>query len=186
MRGLPDLVRATPLDDGHAPGRRTAQVAPVEPVAQQRQGLLSPPQRSPRPWLAIVGGITALVALPVVLVGCALPFINWSDTSNGSSSSIFGPGFAAGYWFAAEPVAVVLGAVPAAIVLIVVKHLTARAVAAGLLMAFGAQTVAMFLGYTFGDLGFGRIGPGGPVGLVGGAILFAGGAFGLGSLFMRD
>ena len=174
MRGLPDLVRATPNDDGHLPRHLTAQIAPLEQAAG--------PQR---PWLAILGGITALLALPVVLVGCALPFINWTDTSNGASSSIFGPGFPAGYWFAAEPVAMVLGAIPAAILLIAVKHPTARAIASGLLMAFGTQTVAMFLGYTFGDLGFGRIGPGGPVGLVGGAILFSGGAFGLGSLFVR-
>ena len=141
---------------------------------------------SRRPWLAILGGITALVSLPVVLAGSALPFINWTDTSNGASSSIFGPGFAAGYWFAVEPVAVVLCALPASILLIALRNPAVRAATSGLLVAFGVQTVAMFLGYTFGDLGFGRIGPGGPVGLIGGSILFAGGAFGVGSLFIRD
>lgn len=145
------------------------------------------PVRPGRPWLALCGGATALVSLPLVLVGCALPFVNWTDTSNGTSASVFNPGFAGGYWFAVEPVAVVLFAIPTAILLLIgVQHRLVRAVASGLLIAFGLQTIAMFVGYTFGDLGFGRIGPGGPVGLVGGAILSTGGAFGVGSLFMRD
>lgn len=144
------------------------------------------PARRRTPWLAITGGLISLVSLPIVLAGCALPYINWNDTSNGTSSSIFGPGFAGGYWFAVEPVIVVLAAVPAAILLMAVRHGPVRAIASGLLIAFGLQTIAMFLGYTFADLGMGHIGPGGPVGLVGGAILFTGGAFGLVSVFVPD
>ena len=132
-----------------------------------------------------MGGVVGLVALPVILAGCVLPFINWTDTSNGATASIFNPGFAGGYWYAVEPVEVLVLAIPAAILLIVLKNRTARALAAGLLIAFGLQTIGMFVGYTFGDLTFGRIGPAGPVGLIGGAILFTGGAVGLGSLFAR-
>ncbi len=146
---------------------------------------VAPAQRSPRSWLAIAGGVFGLLALPVILAGCVLPFINWTDTSNGATASIFSPGFAGGYWYAVEPAAVVVLAIPAAILLMALKSGTARALAAGLLIAFGLQTIGMFVGYTFGDLGFGRIGPAGPVGLIGGAILFTGGVFGLGSLFTR-
>ena len=133
-----------------------------------------------------MGGVVGLVALPVILAACVLPFINWTDTSNGATASILSPGFAGGYWYAVEPVEVVVLAIPAAILLMVLKSRTARALASGILIAFGLQTIGMFVGYTFGDLGFGRIGPAGPVGLIGGAILFAGGVFGLGSLFTRD
>lgn len=142
--------------------------------------------RSRRSWPSILGGITALVSVPVVLGGCILPFVNWKDTSAGTSAAILNPGFGGGYFFAVEPAAVIVLTIPAAIVLIAAKRPLARAVAAGALIAFGLQTIAMFVGYTFGDLGFGRIGPGGPVGLLGGAVLFAGGAFGMGSLFIRD
>lgn len=132
-----------------------------------------------------MGGVSGLVALPVILAGCLLPYINWTDTSNGATSSIFNPGFGGGYWYAVEPVEVVALAIPAAILLMALKSRTARALAAGLLIAFGLQTIGMFVGYTFGELGFGRIGPAGPVGLIGGAILFTGGVLGLGSLFTR-
>ena len=132
-----------------------------------------------------MGGVFGLAALPVILAGCVLPFINWTDTSNGATASIFNPGFAGGYWYSVEPVEVVVLAIPAAILLMALKNRTARALSAGVLIAFGLQTIGMFLGYTFGELGFGRIGPAGPVGLIGGAILFTGGAVALGSLFTR-
>jgi len=143
------------------------------------------PEHTARPWLAILGGVFALVALPVILAGCVLPFVNWTDTSNGATASVFNPGFVGGYWYAVEPVEVVVLAIPAAILLMALKNTAARALAAGLLIAFGVQTIGMFLGYSFGELGFGRIGPGGPVGLIGAAVLFTGGVLGLGSLFTR-
>ena len=138
-----------------------------------------------RPLPAIAGGIVAVLAPPFILAGCILPYVNWTDTSNGATSSIFNAGYSGGFWFAVEPIAVILCALPAAIVLIAVKHRVARAVAAGVLLAFGLQTITMFAGYSLGELSFGRIGPGGPVGTAGGTILFTGGALGLGSLFAR-
>lgn len=155
-----------------------------QPTGAQSMAVRAEP--SPRSWLAIVGGIVGLVSLPVIVTGCVLPFINWTDTSNGATASIFNPGFAGGYWYAVEPVEVVVFAIPAAILLMALRSRTARALAAGLLIAFGLQTVGMFVGYSFGDLTFGRIGPAGPVGLIGGAIMFTGGVLGLGSLFLRN
>ncbi len=113
-----------------------------------------------------MGGVFGLAALPVILAGCVLPFINWTDTSNGATASIFNPGFAGGYWYSVEPVEVVVLAIPAAILLMALKNRTARALSTGVLIAFGLQTIGM-------------------VGLIGGAILFTGGAVALGSLFTR-
>jgi len=202
---MPDMVRETARHVGDVPDHRSSQVS--VPAPDQVQGQTSPdglwrwdgsewqptvapstaarPESSPRSWLAILGGVFGLVALPVVLAGCFLPFINWTDTSNGTSASIFNPGSAGAYWYAVEPVEVVVLAIPAAILLMVLKGRTARALVSGVLIAFGLQTIGMFAGYALGDLGFGRIGPGGPVGMIGGAILFTGGAFGLGSLLTR-
>ena len=103
-----------------------------------------------RPLPAIAGGIVAVLALPFILAGCILPYVNWTDTSNGATSSIFNAGYSGGFWFAVEPIAVILCALPAAIVLIAVKHRVARAVAAGVLLAFGLQTITMFAGYSLG------------------------------------
>jgi hypothetical protein len=139
-----------------------------------------------RSRLGILGGAIAVLGLPAILAACIVPYIYWSDTSNGATSSVFDLGNQSGLWYAAEPVAVMTFGLAAAILLMAWPNRVARAVTAGLLVAFGLQTVTMFLGYAFGDLSFGRMGPAGPIGAVGGLLVFAGGALGVGSLFMRD
>ena len=141
---------------------------------------------SRRSWLATSGGILGLVAMPFVIVGCILPYINYTDTSTGTtSSSVFNPGYPGAWPYAVEPIMVVLGSLAVAILLLVTNSHIARAVSAGALLAIGIQTVTMFFGYTAGSLTFGHIGPGGPVGLVGGILLLAGGAVAAASLVGR-
>jgi len=139
-----------------------------------------------RSWLATVGGIAALVAIPFIVAGCMLPFVYYTDTSNGpASSSVFNLGYTGGLFFALEPIAVMVCAVITGIFLIAWQNRTVRAVGAGLLLAFGLQTVALFIGYFGGEAPYGRVGPGGPVGILGGMILLVGGGLAAGSLFGR-
>jgi hypothetical protein len=60
-----------------------------------------------------------------------------------------------------------------------------RALGGGLLVALGLQTLTLFVGYTFGELGAGSIGPAGPIGAAGALVTFFGGALVVGSLFSR-
>ena len=72
------------------------------------------------------------------------------------------------------------------IFLIAWQNRTVRAVGTGVLLAFGLQTVALFIGYIGGEAPYGRVGPGGPVGILGGMVLLAGGSLAAGSLFGRQ
>ena len=144
----------------------------------------APPRRS---TLAVIGGIAGIAAIPFILAGCFLPFIYYSDTSGGgvTSSSVFNLGFPGTAWFAAEPVAVMVFSIAPAIVLLVWSGRLATAIASGALIAFGVQTFFLFIGYTGGDLTLGRIGAGGPLGLVGGFVMLSGGVLAAASLLAK-
>jgi hypothetical protein len=138
-----------------------------------------------RPVLGVAGAAAAMLGATAVLAGCFLPFVYWNDTSNGATSSVFDPGYGGGLWYALEPVGVaVLALVAAALVAALRGRI--RTIAAGALVAIGLQTAALFVGYCFATLGDGRIGPGGPVGVVGGLLILAGGALAIVQAYARD
>ncbi len=149
---------------------------------------VSATRTSRRSWLATGGGIAGLLAIPFIVAGCIFPFVYYNDPGSGpASSSIFNLGYSGGLFFALEPIVVMVCAAIAAIFLIASPSRTARAVGAGVLLAFGLQTTAMFLGYLGGEVAFGRLGPGGAIGTVGGiALLLGGGLAGAGLLVWHE
>lgn len=154
---------------------------------QPLAGALPPtqaPRRSTRSWLATVGGIAALAAIAFIVAGCIFPFVYYSDTSAGgpSSSSVFNVGYSGGLFFALEPLAVMGAAGVAAVLLIASQSRAVRAVGAGVLLALGVQTTTLFIGYIGGEVAYGRVGAGGPLGTAGGIFLVIGGALAVGSL----
>jgi hypothetical protein len=139
----------------------------------------------PVSWSAIAGGITALVAGVLILVACALPYIHYTDSTSPSSISIFYTGFAPSNAFAIEPVGIAVLALVAGVVLMAWMSRLPRAVAAGILIAAGAQTFLLFAGYVLFTAGSSSAqhGAGGFVGLLAGLLLFAGGVTAAVSLF---
>ena len=119
----------------------------------------------------------ALLSIPVILAACILPFMTYTDPSQGPTS-IFNVGYAGGLWYAAEPVAVMMFSLIAAIMVIVLTNRTAQAALSAALVAFGAQTFFMFVGYFGGSVNVSgaRLGPAGAIGAVGGLLLLAAGA----------
>jgi hypothetical protein len=131
---------------------------------------------SPRSRLATAGGITAIIAVGVIIAGCILPYAHYSDASGGSSPSIFNGGFPGAWGNAAEPALVILFALAAAMTLIVWTNRTARAILSGALLAMGAQTFAMFIAYAAVAVASGQLESGSVMGFIGAILLFAGGA----------
>jgi hypothetical protein len=153
----------------------------VAPVA------FGPPARR-RSLVAIAGGVIAILSGVVIIVACALPYIHYTDSQEPTTLSIFNSGYAAGNWFAAEPVGVAVIAIVVGIVLLAWSNRTARAIASGVLIAYGVQTVLLFVGYV-GLAAFSasaRMGPGGPVGVLAGFLLIAAGAAALASVLAGD
>jgi hypothetical protein len=167
-----DGVRWVPVASATPPAPDTFGSAPVTGV----------PARS---RLATGGGITAIIAVAVIIAGCILPYAHYSDASGGSSPSVFNGGFSGAWGNAAEPVLVVLFALAAAMTLIVWKDRMARAILSGALLAMGAQTFTMFIAYAAAAVGSGQLGAGSVVGFIGSILLFAGGAMSAGSLLSR-
>jgi hypothetical protein len=143
----------------------------------------------PRSWFAIGGGVSAIVGAILIVTACALPHLHYTDSSAGGtpSPSVFNPGFAPSNWFAAEPVGVALLALAAGILLVVWTNPISRAIASGVLVAYGVQTFLLFLGYLALAVGSSssQVGPGGIVGMFAGVILFVGGVVSAVGLFMR-
>jgi hypothetical protein len=135
----------------------------------------TPPSR--RSMLATAGGITAIVALPVLLAACILPYANYSSSDGGPyTPSIFNADYPGSWSNILEPALVMLFTLVAAILLIASTHRLLGALTAGALLAMGAQTAALFFGYAVTSIAGGQIGAGSVVGLLGGAILFVAGA----------
>lgn len=149
--------------------------APQPAVLLPPPGLIAP-RASNVSWTVIGGGIACIVAVVLILVGCAVPYASFSDTNGGPSSvSVFNAGFSGGFWYAVEPIAVMFLAVGAAVAAMAWSNRIVRAVLGGSLVAFGIQTLALFAGYTGAAPALGHLEPGGPIGLAGGLVLFAGG-----------
>jgi hypothetical protein len=162
-------------------GARWVPAAPP-PVARQAPG-------SGRSWLPIAGALAAIVAAVLVIVACALPYAHYNDPSiTPSSPSVFNTGGPGALWFAAEPVIVALFGVAAAVVLLAWNSRLPRATTSGMLLAFGVQTIFLFLGYV-GQGASGQPvqapGPGGLVGMFAGMLLLVGGILGAISVFER-
>jgi hypothetical protein len=130
------------------------------------------------------GTRTFLVRL-LVLVGSGLVLAATFVPTNGGGIagypySIYDPAVQREFeLFAAEPVAVALLAVAAALLLLG----SAPALTAGLLLAFGAQTFILFMAYvviaTFGNPNYNSFRPGGLLGLLGALLLITAGVIAL-------
>jgi hypothetical protein len=131
----------------------------------------------PRPWLAIAGGVTAMLAAVLIVIASAVPYVHYTDPSSPGAVSIFDSGFGPSNWFALEPVGVALLVFVAGIVLVAWMSRLPRAVASGTLIALGAQTFLMFAGYVLftAASASAQHGPGGFVGMLAGLLSFAGG-----------
>ena len=132
----------------------------------------------------IIAGVVAFVGAAVVLAGCFLPYAHFGGCvgCKTTSPSLLKPGAgqASEYWYAVEPVGVLLLAIVCGILLLAVRGRLAAIVAAGMLLAFGIQTVLLFAGYQFSFSGTDtRHGTAGAVGMAGGLLLIVAALFGL-------
>jgi hypothetical protein len=105
------------------------------------------------------------------------------------SLSILKPGAgntASVLWYAVEPVGVALLGIVLGVLLMIIRKGRLTAIAAGMLIAFGIQTVFLFLGYALG-FSFATYKPGiaGPVGVLGGLLLACAGVMGAASRTAR-
>jgi hypothetical protein len=142
-------------------------------------------RRSP---LAIAGGIVAVVGGLLIIPACALNYIHYTDSTQPSSLSVFNPGYDPSRWFAAEPVGVAVLAIAAGVVLLVWASRVPRAVASGVLLAYGAQTFLLFVGYV-GQAAFSQsaqVGPGGVLGMFAGAVILVAGVLAMMAVSARN
>ncbi len=120
------------------------------------------------------GGVVGMLGALVIVGACALPYAHYSSPAGTYSPSIFNSGIPGGFWLAAEPVAVIALAIAAGLVLVASMRRTARAIAAGMLVAFGVQTAFLFVGYASSGSPS-QVGIGSVVGILGGLCLLSGG-----------
>jgi len=133
--------------------------------------------------VAALGGVIGIIGALVLVAACALPYAQSTKGFAGANSfSIFNPrpGHPVVPWLAAEPVAVIVVAITAGVVLVVSTRQIRRAITAGLLIAFGIQTLFLFVGYagSFGANSASSVyqaGIGSIVGMIGGVCLLVGG-----------
>jgi hypothetical protein len=140
------------------------------------------PGANGRQGLTLVAAILAFLAVPLILLACALPVLSFSVNGHTQSASLFnpGPGLASELWFVVEPVAVAALGIVGGVLLIIWRSGWRATVVAGMLTASGVQTLFLFLGDALGyDGGGSHPGPGGAVGMVAGALMAAGGIMGI-------
>ena len=135
-------------------------------------------------WLATTGAITAITAVFVIIAGCVLPYMRYTEatTDYSQTPSVFNGGFPGAWGSIAEPVLVIVFALAASVLIIAWANRTARAFASGALMVMGAQTLMLFVGYAAAGAGNGVLQSGSFVGLFGSLLLFVGGAIAAASL----
>jgi hypothetical protein len=130
-----------------------------------------------------------MVGAIAIITACALPYVHYTDSSAGPtlSPSVFNSGFAPSNGFAAEPIGVALLAIVAGVVLVVWTNRIPQAIASGVLLAYGAQTFLLFVGYVLLAVASpsAQLGPGGIVGMFAGLLLFVGGLAAAVSVFAR-
>ena len=138
-------------------------------------------------WLATTGAITAITAVVVIIAGCVLPYVRYTEASPGDSqtASVFNGGFPGAWGNVPEPVLVIVFALAASVLIIAWPNRTARAFASGALVVMGAQTFMLFVGYAAAAAGSGVLQSGSFVGLFGAVLLFVGGTISAASLLMR-
>ncbi|HLQ16499.1 MAG TPA: hypothetical protein VK256_11685 [Candidatus Eisenbacteria bacterium] len=138
-------------------------------------------------WLATTGAITAITAVVVIIAGCVLPYVRYTEASPGDSqtASVFNGGFPGAWGNVPEPVLVIVFALAASVSIIAWPNRTARAFASGALVVMGAQTFMLFVGYAAAAAGSGVLQSGSFVGLFGSFLLFVGGAISAASLLTR-
>jgi hypothetical protein len=139
----------------------------------------------------VAAGILAIVAALVIVAASAVPYVRFSTGVAGHFQpvSIFNPGpgsNASHLWYAVEPGGVALLGIILGVLLMVARKGSLLAVAAGMLIAFGMQTVFLFLGYALGlDYGTNQPGVAGAVGILGGLLLACAGVMGAVSRTVR-
>src|SRR5437868_11477992 len=104
--------------------------------------------RSFRPEL--VGGIVGLVGALLIIPACILPFANYppsGDSTTTDTPSLFNPGFDGALWYVAEPVAVIVIGIAASLLIVFSHRSLVQIAGAGSIMAIGAQTFFLFVGY---------------------------------------
>jgi zinc-ribbon domain len=164
-----------------AQGRPGAGVpAQVWPGSGAGLGPGSPAPAGTSGGITVAAGIIAIAGVLVVIVACVLPYVRYTGVPGQGSYSIFNYGKDTnGLWFAAEPVGVALFGLAAAVLVMACGRLPGlRWLAAGMLLAFGMQTILLFAGYQFGFISTpnAHTGSAGYVGIVAGLILAAAGA----------
>jgi hypothetical protein len=138
-------------------------------------------------WLATTGAITAISSVVVIIAGCVLPYVRYTDATPGESqtASVFNGGFPGAWGNVPEPALVIVLALAASVLIIAWPNRTARAFASGALVVMGAQTLMLFVGYAAAGAGSGVLQSGSFVGLFGSVLLFVGGAISAASLLTR-
>jgi hypothetical protein len=151
------------------------------------QPILAAPGLPPGARLALAGGVVAILGAVVIIVACVIPFAHYTDNTSPSSPSIVNPGYPGALWYAVEPGGVILFAIAAGVALIALRSRISRALMTGALMAFGAQTALMFASYAGAAVAgpSEQVGPGGPIGVLGGLAIMVGGALAAASLGVR-
>jgi hypothetical protein len=136
--------------------------------------------------LRVVAGILSIAGALVIVAASLLPYARLpTGSGHYDSLSILRPGTgstASALWYAVEPVGVALLGIVLGVLLMVIRKGRLPAVVAGMLIAFGIQTVLLFLGYALG-FSFATYKPGsaGPVGVLGGLLLACAGVMGAAS-----
>jgi len=172
--------------------------APPHPATGWAPGGMPPRQATAGPdpaardrRLRVAAGILAIAAALVVVAASALPYVRLSTGVAGhfESMSIFNAGSgsnASNLWFAVEPAGVALLGIILGVLLMVIRKGSLLAVVAGMLVAFGIQTVFLFLGYALGlDYGTNKPGAAGAIGILGGLLLAGAGVMGAASRAAR-
>jgi hypothetical protein len=160
---------------------------PAQPAYPHYQPVFGPPPmpRRPVPWLRVIAGASAVVGVIATLVACIVPYGTFPDPNGGptTTSSIFSGGFSGAAWDIAEPVFAILAGLAAAILVLVGINRMVQALAAGALIAVGAQTATMWAAY-YGLAGTdGSPEAGGVIGVAGAVLMLVGGLLALAALF---
>ncbi len=146
-----------------------------------RVGMRPQHTQTPSSRAVTSGGVLAILGALTIIAACALPYLHYKNSPGSpldpASPSVFIPGFGPSMWFAAEPVGVAILAFAAGIALMEWTSRRTRAIAAGVLLAYGAQTFLLFVGYVALAVGdpSAELRPGGVVGMFAGVLLFVGG-----------
>jgi hypothetical protein len=146
------------------------------------------PPASPGLRYAVAGAVAAFVGAIVVILACALPYATLTGNAvSNPTPSIFNPGYSGGLWFAVEPVVVAALGIVAGVLLIALRGRVPRALAAGVLLALGVQTIVLFAGYVGSSAGgeSEQVGIGGAIGVVGGLAMAFGGTLAAVSLAVK-